>query len=77
MTAAFRKPNWKPLRAVLPDRIDDFMWMGFDGTIQLYKHRMTRRYLNIDAKTGAFFAFDGKNSYVQVAKDEALRRLFG
>jgi hypothetical protein len=48
-----REPIWEPLLEVLPEDIDDFMWMGevvlTDGTqIQLYKHYWTRRYLLLD-----------------------------
>lgn len=48
-----REPIWEPLLEVLPEDIDDFMWMGevtlTDGTqIQLYKHYWTRRYLCLD-----------------------------
>lgn len=48
-----REPIWDPLLELLPEDIDDFMWMGevalTDGTqIQLYKHYWTRRYLLLD-----------------------------
>ncbi|HTR75452.1 MAG TPA: hypothetical protein VMH33_09390 [Solirubrobacterales bacterium] len=48
-----REPIWDPLLELLPEDIDDFMWMGeavlTDGTqIQLYKHYWTRRYLCLD-----------------------------
>jgi hypothetical protein len=48
-----RDPIWEPLLELLPEDIDDFMWMGevrlTDGTqIQLYKHYWTRRYLLVD-----------------------------
>lgn len=48
-----REPIWEPLLELLPEDIDDFMWMGevrlTDGTqIQLYKHYWTRRYLLLD-----------------------------
>lgn len=48
-----REPIWDPLLEVLPEDIDDFMWMGevelTDGTqIQLYKNRWTRRYICLD-----------------------------
>lgn len=47
------EPIWEPLLEVLPEDIDDFMWMGearlTDGTqIQFYKHYWTRRYLLLD-----------------------------
>lgn len=45
--------NWAPLRAVLPlEGCDPWMWMGRrvegDRVIEQYKHRYTRRYLNLD-----------------------------
>jgi hypothetical protein len=48
-----REPIWEPLLEVLPEDIEDFMWMGevvlTDGTqIQFYKHYWTRRYLLLD-----------------------------
>jgi hypothetical protein len=48
-----REPIWDPLLEILPEDIDDFMWMGevvlTDGVqIQLYKHYWTRRYLCLD-----------------------------
>jgi hypothetical protein len=48
-----REPIWDPLLELLPEDIEDFMWMGeavlTDGTqIQFYKHYETRRYVLID-----------------------------
>lgn len=48
-----REPIWEPLLELLPEDIEDFMWMGevvlTDGTqIQFYKHYWTRRYLLLD-----------------------------
>jgi hypothetical protein len=48
-----REPIWEPLLELLPEDIDDFMWMGevalTDGTqVQLYKHYWTRRYICLD-----------------------------
>jgi hypothetical protein len=33
------------------------MYMGHAGDLVLYKHRDTRRYLNIDAVTGRFYRY--------------------
>lgn len=54
-----REPIWDPLLELLPEDIDDFMWMGevvlTDGTqVQLYKHYWTRRYLCLDLGGRAF-----------------------
>jgi hypothetical protein len=41
-------PNWAPLeRAVPVADLENFMYMGCAGEIELYKHWITRRYLNI------------------------------
>ncbi|MEA1903229.1 MAG: hypothetical protein U9N56_06860 [Actinomycetota bacterium] len=53
------EPDWGPLEAVLPMQwCDGFMWMNrleHDGvTIELYKHGITRRYLNLDQNGNAY-----------------------
>jgi hypothetical protein len=60
-----REPIWEPLLEILPEDIEDFMWMGevvlTDGTqIQFYKHYWTRRYLLLDL---------GGRTWVQKADD--------
>ncbi|HEY2054326.1 MAG TPA: hypothetical protein VGH14_10370 [Solirubrobacterales bacterium] len=60
-----REPIWEPLLEVLPEDIEDFMWMGevvlTDGTqIQFYKHYWTRRYLLLDL---------GGRTWIQKADD--------
>jgi hypothetical protein len=67
-----RDPDWRPLEAVLSPRLcEAFMYMGHVGDLVLYKHRDTRRYLNIVAITGRFYRYvDG--SYVEVDRDWAL-----
>jgi len=60
MTCAIEvgEPDWRPLeRALPPEFCGDFMFMGKAGDIVLYKHRLTRRYLNIDAVTGKFYRY--------------------
>jgi hypothetical protein len=50
------RDSWAPLeKALSRAQCVDFMWMGAAGTIQLYKHMDTRRYLLIDATTGLFY----------------------
>jgi hypothetical protein len=41
-------PNWKPLEEKLGARCQEFMFMGRVGSVNLYKHIFTRRYLNLD-----------------------------
>jgi hypothetical protein len=60
-----REPIWEPLLEILPEDIEDFMWMGearlTDGTlIQFYKHYWTRRYLLLDL---------GGRTWIQLADD--------
>ena len=64
------EPNWTPLELLLPAcELENFMYMGRVGEIELYKHWLTRRYLNISAER--FYSYsDG--IYVEVAKDVAL-----
>ncbi len=65
-------PNWTPLELVLPTcELENFMYMGRAGEIELYKHRLTRRYLNISADGQRFYRYsDG--TYFEVAKAVAL-----
>lgn len=51
--------SWKPLLALAPGHIDDFMWMFEvecdDSTrIHAYKHWVTRRYLHLSIDGRAF-----------------------
>ena len=42
------EPNWIPLELAVPaGELENFMYMGRAGEIELYKHHFTRRYLNI------------------------------
>jgi hypothetical protein len=67
-----REPIWDPLLEILPEDVDDFMWMGevalTDGTqIQLYKHYWTRRYLLLDL--GGRTWTGGENNRYEEAED--------
>jgi hypothetical protein len=67
-----REPIWEPLLEVLPEDMDDFMWMGevvlTDGTqIQFYKHYWTRRYLLLDL--GGRTWTGGENDRYEEAED--------
>jgi hypothetical protein len=66
------EPNWAPLELALPAcELEDIMYMGRAGEIELYKHRFTRRYLNISADGQRFYRYsDG--TYVEVTKAVAL-----
>jgi hypothetical protein len=69
------EPDWAPLEAVLPlEECGGFMFMGYyppggnrEGAIRLYKHGITRHYLNLhpsgqayryDAVTGGYRKLD-------------------
>jgi hypothetical protein len=68
-------PNWEPLERVRsPEECADFMYMGRAGEIELYKYRLTRRYLNIDRNSHSFYQYrDGK--YVEITRSAALDHL--
>ena len=53
------------------------MYMGRVGAIEQYKHRDTRRYLNIDAYTGEFYLPRANNTDMKVSKAAALAYVFG
>lgn len=76
-----RDPIWDPLLEILPEDIDDFMWMDevrlTDGTqIQLYKHYWTRRYLLLDLGGRTWIGRD--NDHFEQAEDpeRVLSRVF-
>jgi hypothetical protein len=68
------KPVWEPLKAVVGPRCREFMFMGKIGTICLYKHIWTRRYLNLDPE-GQAYRFTGEG-YSPVQLSEALNHVF-
>jgi hypothetical protein len=74
------KPDWGPLSRVLPSSwCGGFMWMNRveqDGgvTIELYKHGITRHYINLD-RQGTAYAYTG-SGYVQIPMRLAIERVF-
>ena len=50
--------------------------MGKAGDIVLYKHRLTRRYLNIDAVTGKFYRY-ANDEYVEIDRRQAFDSVYG
>ena len=70
------KPDWRPLESAIPPEFcEEFMFMGKAGDIVLYKHRDTRRYLNIDAMTGRFFEYsDG--DYIEINREQAIEHVY-
>lgn len=70
-------PNWAPLEAVLPENeCALFMYMGRAGEIELYKHRFTRRYLNIASNARRFYLYSNGN-YAEVSEAVALEHVRG
>jgi hypothetical protein len=49
-------PNWKPLEDKLGDGCQEFVFMGRVGSVNLYKHILTRRYLNLD-DSGNYYVY--------------------
>lgn len=77
-------PNWQPLELVVSDedRREDFMFIGtfvaFDVRIELYKHRLSRRYLNVDS-AGDCYSYScsaNNNPYTIISREDALARVF-
>ena len=72
-----REPDWGPLEAIFEPLVcAQFMYMGHAGDIVLYKHRDTRRYLNIHAKTGGFYRYVDAG-YIKVDREWALNYVGG
>ena len=69
------EPNWTPLELVVPAcELENFMYMGRAGEIELYKHQLTRRYLNIERNSQKFYRYlDGK--YVEITRAAALEHV--
>ena len=74
---ATESPDWRPLEANGPlEERADYMHMAACGTIQLYKHRDTRRYLNIDGDCVRFYLREG-GEFTEVDRESALLRVRG
>jgi hypothetical protein len=71
------EPNWIPLELVVPAcELENFMYMGRAGEIELYKHQLTRQYLNIGRNSHKFYRYlDGK--YVEITRAAALEHVRG
>jgi hypothetical protein len=71
------KPDWRALEnAIPPEYCEDYMFIGKAGDIVLYKHRLTRRYLNIDAATGRFY-HHANGKYVEIDRRQAFDSVYG
>jgi hypothetical protein len=72
-------PDWAPLEAAIPRKwCGGFMWMNriedCGVVIELYKHGITRRYLNLDRFGNAYRYTD--DGYELIAMAEALDHVF-
>ena len=52
------------------------MHIGKAGDIVLYKHRLTRRYLNIDTMTGKFYRY-ANGECVEIDRRQAFDSVYG
>lgn len=66
---------WEPLRSLVGhEGCDDFMFMHRSGAVFAYKHRDTRRYLNLDAEGRAYrWTGRGADDYEAVDLAKALK----
>jgi hypothetical protein len=66
------EPSWAPLeRAVPATELEDFMYMGCAEEIEPYKHRFTRRYLNIGRNSQRSYRYLN-GEYVEISQAAAL-----
>ena len=71
------EPNWAPLEQTLPScELENFMYMGRAGEIELYKHQITRRYLNIGRNSDCLYRYVDGN-YVEITQQAALAHVRG
>lgn len=69
------EPNWAPLeRAVPVADLENFMYMGCAGEIELFKHRTTRRNLNIGRDSQRFYRYLN-GEYVEISQAAALEHV--
>ncbi|MGH8572439.1 MAG: hypothetical protein ACREX8_07685 [Gammaproteobacteria bacterium] len=77
---AFDAPDWEPLERVLPaDHCAGFTWMGLGPSgIRLYKHGVTRRYLNLylDPEGDVVAYRYTRQEYVRVPLEAAIEAAF-
>ena len=76
MNSVIDEPIWKPLERLFSENeCAQYMYMGAIGNIQLYKHIVTRKYINIDLE-GTCWSYDfNSNSYFQVPSNIAIKRV--
>ena len=73
MDTEITKPNWTPLVNLVGEReAANFMFMGYINGIYLYKHVVTRRYLNLDASGKAYTLGREFHGYHETPVETAL-----
>jgi hypothetical protein len=61
-------------RAIPVTDLENFMYMGCAGEIELYKHRITRRYLNIGRNSQRFYRYLS-GEYAEISRTAALEHV--
>lgn len=71
------EPDWGPLEDLIPLAwCGSFMFMGYVGEIRMYKHELTRRYLNIDPQGNTYGYLGTSNEYQRIPTEEAVEAVF-
>lgn len=71
------EPDWDPLESLLPiEWCGSFMFMGYVGEIRLYKHGLTRRYLNIDPQGNTYGYLGSADAYERIPREKAIDEVF-
>jgi hypothetical protein len=71
------EPDWGPLEKVLPMKwCGGFMFMGYVGKIRLYKHGLTRHYLNADPDGNTYLYDSEFDEYFRVPRKRAIKTVF-
>lgn len=71
------EPDWGPLENVLPyEECGGFMFMGYVGEVRMYKHGLTRRYLNLDPEGNAYGYIATTNNYIKIPLELAIDEVF-
>jgi len=66
------EPDWEPLKIVF----GPFMFMGYSNGIRMYKHRYTRRYLNLDENGGAYRYLGKGDRYERIPIEVGIAHVF-
>ena len=70
--------NWTPLIGLVGKELAQaFSFVGNVGEIMVYKHSITRRYLNIHISTGRTYRYGSDQGYVPVAPEVAIASALG